>query len=258
MTWQWFIKILVNYWPMFLRGAGMTLLISIIGTVVGAIIGLIIGTIRTIPEPDNAVKRVILKIVNAILTIYVEVFRGTPMIVQAMVIYYGSLMLFNIDMDKMFAGFFIVSINTGAYMAEIVRGGIISIDKGQFEAAYAIGMNHVKTMLYVVLPQVIRNILPATGNEFVVNIKDTSVLNVISVTELFFQTRSIIGNVYHFFEPSLIACIIYLIMTLTVTRLLRLLEKKLDGPEHFAVIPGNQMQVQRPEDMVKKKRQSGY
>lgn len=137
-------------------------------------------------------------------------------------------------------------------MAEIVRGGIISIDKGQFEAAHAIGMNHVKTMLYVVLPQVIRNILPATGNEFIVNIKDTSVLNVISVTELFFQTSSITGNVFRFFEPFLVASIIYLIMTLTITRILRLLEKKLDGPENFNVIPGNQMQVARPENMAKK------
>lgn len=143
-------------------------------------------------------------------------------------------------------------------MAEIVRGGIISIDKGQFEAAHAIGMNHIKTMLYVVLPQVVRNILPATGNEFVVNIKDTSVLNVISVTELFFQTSSITGNVFRFFEPFLVACIIYLVMTLTVTRLLRALEKKLDGPENFNVIPGNQMQVARPEDLAKKNRKPGY
>lgn len=180
------------------------------------------------------------------------------MIVQAMVIYYGSLMLFNINMDKMFAGIFIVSINTGAYTSEIVRGGIISIDRGQFEAAHALGMNHVKTMLYVVLPQVVRNILPAMGNEFVINIKDSSVLNVISVSELFFQTSSITGNVFRFFEPFLIACIVYLIMTLTVTRILRFIEKKMDGPENFNVIPGNQMQVTRPEDIAKKTGQTGY
>ncbi len=243
---------------MFLRGAGVTLYISIIGTILGAIIGLIIGTIRTIPLSENPVKRILIKIVNIILTVYVEVFRGTPMIVQAMVIYYGSLMLFNINMDKMFAGIFIVSINTGAYTSEIVRGGIISIDRGQFEAAHALGMNHVKTMLYVVLPQVVRNILPAMGNEFVINIKDSSVLNVISVSELFFQTSSITGNVFRFFEPFLIACIVYLIMTLTVTRILRFIEKKMDGPENFNVIPGNQMQVTRPEDIAKKTGQTGY
>lgn len=252
MSWEAFINIIRNYWPMFIRGAGVTLLISIIGTILGSVIGLFIGTIRTIPMPDKGIKKIFIKIVNIILSVYIEVFRGTPMIVQAMVIYYGSLMVFGIDMDRMFAGIFIVSINTGAYMAEIVRGGIISIDKGQFEAAHAIGMNHRKTMFYVIIPQVIRNTLPAIGNEFVINIKDTSVLNVISVTELFFQTNSITGNVFRFFEPFLIASTIYLIMTLTVTRILRLIERKLDGPENYNIIPGNQMQVARPEDMVKK------
>jgi putative lysine transport system permease protein len=119
---------------MFLRGAGVTLFISIIGTILGSCIGLLIGTIRTIPMPDKGFKRVLLNIVNAILTAYVEFFRGTPMIVQAMVIYYGSAMALGIDMDRTAAAIFIVSINTGAYTAEIVRGGIISIDKGQFEA----------------------------------------------------------------------------------------------------------------------------
>ena len=179
MTYEWLVRIITNYWPMFIRGAGVTLLISIIGTIIGAIIGLLIGVIRTIPMPERGPKRVFLKFVNFLLSAYIEFFRGTPMIVQAMVIFYGSALVFNVYMDRILAAIFIVSINTGAYMAEIVRGGIISIDKGQFEAAQAIGMNHPQTMLNVVLPQVIRNILPATGNEFVINIKDTSVLNVI-------------------------------------------------------------------------------
>ena len=231
----------------------MTLLISIIGTILGSTIGLFIGTVRTIPMPVKGAKRVLLKIVNGILTVYIEFFRGTPMIVQAMVIYYGSLMALGIDMNRIFAAIFIVSINTGAYTAEIVRGGIISIDKGQFEAAHAIGMNHTKTMLHVVLPQVLRNILPALGNEFVINIKDTSVLNVISVSELYFMTKSVAGNNYRVFEAFFVACILYLAMTLTVTRILRFLERKLDGPENFIVIPGNQMQVARPEDLLQKR-----
>ena len=173
------------------------------------------------------------------------------MIVQAMVIYYGSAAAFGIDINKIVAGLFIVSINTGAYMSEIVRGGIVSIDKGQFEAAQAIGMNHFQTMTNVVLPQVIRNILPATGNEFVINIKDTSVLNVISVSELFFQTKSIAGNNFRYFESFFVACVLYFIMTFTVTRILRYLEKRIDGPENY-IISGNQMQVARPEDMAKK------
>jgi putative lysine transport system permease protein len=253
MSWKWFSSIIAGNWQNFLIGAGVTLLISIIGTIIGSIIGLMIGTVRTIPVPEKGAKKIILKVINAILTAYVEFFRGTPMIVQAMVIYYGSAMAFGINMAAIPAGIFIVSINTGAYTAEIVRGGIISIDKGQFEAAHAIGMNHIKTMLNVVLPQVLRNILPAIGNEFVINIKDTSVLNVISVSELYFTTKSIAGNNFRYFEAFAVASILYLIMTLTVTRILRLIERKMEGPENFIVIPGNQMQVERPEDAIRHK-----
>ncbi|SDY45527.1 amino acid ABC transporter membrane protein, PAAT family [Proteiniborus ethanoligenes] len=251
MSFESVVKIAVNNWPMFVRGAGMTLLISIIGTIAGLIIGLLVGIIRTIPIPEKGIKRRYLKVINTVLSIYIEFFRGTPMIVQAMVIYYGSAQAFGIRMDPIAAAIFIVSINTGAYMSEIVRGGIISIDRGQFEAAHALGMNHVQTMTNVVLPQVIRNILPATGNEFVINIKDTSVLNVITVTELFFQTKSIAGSTFKFFEPFFVASIIYLVMTFTVTRILRLIEKKMDGPANY-IMAGNQMQVERPEDIVRK------
>jgi putative lysine transport system permease protein len=253
MSLETLIEIAIKYSPMLLRGAGMTLLISMVGTILGAFIGLLIGTVRTIPMPDRGINRILLKIVNILLSIYVEFFRGTPMIVQAMVIYYGSAALFNIDMNPVFAGIFIVSINTGAYTAEIVRGGIISIDKGQFEAAHAIGMNHIKTMIHVVLPQVMRNILPPLGNEFIINIKDTSVLNVITVSELYFQTKSVVSITFKSFEPFAVTCIIYLIMTLTITRILRYFERKLDGPENFNVIPGNQMQVDRPEDTIRHK-----
>jgi len=218
---------------MLVRGAGMTFFISVISTFLGSVIGLGIGVLRTIPKPSNAIERVLLRILNSMLSFYIEFFRGTPMIVQAMVIYYGSAMALGWHMNKLFAALFIVSINTGAYMAEIVRGGIISIDKGQFEAAHAIGMNHIQTMTNVVLPQVIRNILPATGNEFVINIKDTSVLNVISVTELYFQTKSIAGNNFRYFESYFITSIIYFAMTYTVTRVLRHIEKSLDGPENY-------------------------
>lgn len=248
MSLEWIVRIVSEYWPMFLRGAGVTLLISIIGTLFGSLIGLVIGVIRTMPMPARGIKRVLLKTVNGILAAYIEFFRGTPMIVQAMVIFYGTALAFGIHMERLTAAIFIVSINTGAYMAEIVRGGIISVDKGQYEAAQAIGMNHFQTMMNVVLPQAIRNILPATGNEFVINIKDTSVLNVISVTELYFQTKSVAGNNFRYFEAFFVACIIYFIMTFTVTRILRYLERKLDGPETYTL---NQMQVATPEDMLR-------
>ncbi|NMA70146.1 MAG: amino acid ABC transporter permease [Desulfitobacterium sp.] len=240
MSFEWIIRIATENWPLFLRGAGITLLIAIIGTIIGAFIGLVIGVIRTIPEPERGLKKILLKVTNFILACYIEFFRGTPMMVQAMVIYYGSALAFGVDIDKLWAAIIIVSINTGAYMAEIVRGGIISIDKGQFEAAHAIGMNHFQTMTTIVLPQAIRNILPATGNEFIINIKDTSVLNVIAVSELFFTTNSIAGSNFRYFEAFSIACLLYLVMTFTVTRILRYMERKLDGPETYTM---NQMQV---------------
>ena len=251
MSYEWVVKIISNNGPMFIRGAGVTLLISMIGTILGSFIGLLIGVIRTMPMPERGAKKLILKVINVFLSIYIEFFRGTPMIVQAMVIYYGSALAFGINMNRMAAAIFIVSINTGAYMSEIVRGGIVSIDKGQFEAAHAIGMNHIQTMVNVVLPQVIRNILPATGNEFVINIKDTSVLNVISVSELYFETKSIAGNNFRYFESFFVACIIYFIMTFTVTRILRLIERKLDGPDNY-IMMANQMQVETPEVMLRR------
>ncbi len=254
MSLEWIIKIVSDNGPMFLRGAGITLLIAMIGTVLGSIIGLLIGVVRTIPMPEKGVMKGLLKVINVILSAYVEFFRGTPMIVQAMVIYYGSALAFNVDMNVLGAAIFIVSINTGAYMAEIVRGGIISVDKGQFEAAEALGMNHIQTMMNVVLPQVVRNILPATGNEFVVNIKDTSVLNVISVNELFFATKSVAGNNFRYFESFFVACILYFIMTFIVTRILRYIEKKLDGPENYTM---NQMQVLTPEEALKHEKNVG-
>ena len=246
------IDIIQKYWPMLLRGAGITLFISIIGTIVGALIGLAIGVIRTIPLPESGPKSTLLIIVDKILTAYIEFFRGTPMMVQSMFIFYGVAGVFGVQLNRLFAGVFIVSINTGAYMAEIVRGGILSIDPGQYEAAQAIGMNHYQTMMNVMLPQVIKNILPATGNEFVINIKDTSVLNVISVTELFFNTKSIASATFRFAEVYFVTCIIYFIMTYTVTKILRTIEKRLEGPKNYNII-GNQMQVERPEDIVRKK-----
>lgn len=252
MSLEWIIRILENNWPMFLRGAGVTLWISVVGTILGTIIGLIVGVIRTIPVPEKGIRKPILKVVNGLLSAYIEFFRGTPMIVQAMVIYYGSALAFEINVDRIAAALFIVSINTGAYMSEIVRGGIISIDKGQFEAAQAIGMNHFQTMINVVLPQVVRNILPATGNEFVINIKDTSVLNVISVSELFFQSKTVAGNNFRYFETFFITCILYFIMTFVITRILRYIEVKMDGPDNYMIMAGNQMQVETPEEKLKK------
>ena len=214
-------KIWQENWPQFLRGAGLTLLISITGTITGSLIGLLIGVFRTAPTSKNKALAILQKLFGWFLNVYIEIFRGTPMIVQSMVIYYGSAQAFGISIDRTIAAIFIVSINTGAYMSEIVRGGIFAVDKGQFEAATALGMTHGQTMRKIVLPQVIRNILPATGNEFVINIKDTSVLNVISVVELYFSGNTIATQTYKYFQTFTIIAVIYFVLTFTVTRILR-------------------------------------
>jgi len=243
--WDWVFFIVERYGPWLLRGAGTTLLVALTGTIIGFVIGLLIGIVRTIPTSSHnghtTLGSIALRVANVVLSVYIEVFRGTPMIVQAMVIYYGLLEFAGLDLNTMTAAFVVVSINTGAYMAEIVRGGIDSIDPGQSEAAQAIGMTHFQKMLYVILPQAVRNILPATGNEFIINIKDTSVLNVISVTELFFMTKSIKGAIFRTYEPFLICALIYLILTFSISRILRLIERKLDGPKDYMVLQSSTM-----------------
>lgn len=236
---QFFIdifNILKSYYPMLLKGLGYTMLIALTGTVLGLLIGMVTGVVRTIPTSKNKATSVIQKVVNYIITAYVEIFRGTPMMVQAMVIYWGFAFASGGNTLPLIpAGIFIVSINTGAYMTEIVRGGIISVDKGQFEGAYSVGMNHTQAMIHVIIPQVLRNILPSVSNEFVINIKDTSVLNVIGVMELFFQASKIQLMNYKIFQTYVIVCVIYFIMTFTVTRLLRLCEKKLSGSNSYTI-----------------------
>lgn len=233
----WFL--LQNYYPLFLSGIAFTMVISITGTVIGFLIGLIVAVVRTIPENENdsVLKKIVLKIIKFICVAYIEIFRGTPMMIQAAVIYFGIFM--GIDININIVAVIIVSINTGAYMAEIIRGGIISIDKGQTEGAHSIGMTHWQTMTSVVLPQAIRNIMPSVGNEFVVNIKDTSVLNVIGVAELYFQTNSAAGSYAMFFQSFSISAVIYFILTFSVTRILRLVERKMDGSGSY-VIYGSQ------------------
>ena len=230
------VNIVKNYWPQLLSGVGNTLLISLIGTVAGLIIGLLTGIIRTAPYSKNVLLRALHKILNGIIAVYVEVFRGTPMMVQSMVIYWGyAFATGGNTLPLIPSGIIIVSINTGAYMAEIVRGGIISIDRGQFEGAMSIGMTHSQTMLRVVLPQAIRNILPSVSNEFVINIKDTSVLNVIGVTELYYFAGVIKRQNFQTFQTYLVVCVIYFILTFSVTRLLRFIEKKLDGKDNYTI-----------------------
>ena len=230
------INIVAKYFPQLLSCVGNTMLIALTGTVAGLAIGLLTGIVRTAPFSRNGFVRVLHKILNAVIAVYVEIFRGTPMMVQAMVIYWGYAFASGGNTLPLIpSGILIVSVNTGAYMAEIVRGGIISIDKGQFEGAMSIGMTHSQTMFKVIIPQVMRNILPSVSNEFVINIKDTSVLNVIGVTELYYFAGIIKRQSFEPFQTYLVVCVLYFILTFTVTRLLRFVERKLDGNDSYVI-----------------------
>ena len=214
----------------YLVGALKTIELAVVATAIGCIIGLACGIVQTIPctKNDNIVKRIFLGIVKAIVRIYVEVFRGTPMIIQAIFIFYAIPYFTDgaVNLEVTLAAYLVVSINTG---------GIMSIDIGQTEGAKSIGMNHFKTMLYVILPQTIRNIIPQIGNNLIINIKDTSVMFVIGYAELFAAHKAIVGAKYIYFPSAVITLTIYLIMTVICSLILRLWEKKMDGPANFDV-----------------------
>jgi putative lysine transport system permease protein len=210
-------------------GIRTTLIVALIGTLIGLLIGLLAGGIRAI-RPDKTLskgKKALKVFIDLLIKIYIEVFRGTPMMVQAVFIYY--LVYTNIvHWDKMVAAIFVISINTGAYMAEIVRAGIQAVDPGQNEAARSLGMSSMQTMMDIVLLQAIRNAFPAIGNELIVNIKDSSVLMIISITELMFQSNSIAGTTYRFTETYFVTAFIYLCLTGISSIILNAIEKKLN------------------------------
>ena len=256
------IFILQGYGLSFLKGAGQSLLIALIGTLIGCVIGFAVGIVQTIPvgKNDHIIKKVLMAIIKFILNAYVEIFRGTPMMAQAMLIYYGSMALFNIHMSMWFAAIFIVSINTGAYMAETVRGGILSIDPGQTEGAKAIGMTHWQTMTNVILPQALRNILPQIGNNLIINIKDTSVMSIIGFTEFFAVHKNVVGATYLYFPSATIEMAGYLTMTLVASIALRWVEKKMDGSNSYELVQtdaltmsaGTYRNPAKPEDLLER------
>lgn len=235
-------KYKVMYWA----GIWNTLKLAFLATLIGCFIGLLCGVLNTIPytKKDPLPKRFLLKLLRIIIRVYVEVFRGTPMVLQSVFIYYGLPYFSNnaLRFDNIFAAaLLIVAINTGAYMAESVRGGIISIDPGQTEGAKAIGMTHFQTMLHVILPQALRNILPQIGNNFIINLKDTSVMFIIGFTEFFATHKSVVGATFQYFPSSVVEMIGYLCMTLVASSLLRLLEKKLDGSSSYELVEADSL-----------------
>jgi len=235
------VKLWTKFGDSYIVGMRNTLILALAATAIGCVIGFICGVLNTIPysKNDPLPKRFILKLVRVIVRLYVEVFRGTPMVLQAVFMYYGlpyftdnALKFTNIWV----AALFVVSINTGAYMAESVRGGIISIDPGQTEGAKAIGMTHVQTMTNVILPQALRNIMPQIGNNFIINVKDTSVMFIIGFPDFFAAHRAAVGASYLYFPSATVEMIGYLTMTLLASFLLRWVEKKLDGDSSYELV----------------------
>ncbi|MBQ8813695.1 MAG: amino acid ABC transporter permease [Lachnospiraceae bacterium] len=234
------------YGSAYLGGVWSTLKLAFIATVIGCVIGLICGILNTIPyaKYDPLPKKIVLKVIRGIVRAYVEIFRGTPMVLQAVFIYYGLPYFSGNTMrfDSLWAAsILVVSINTGAYMAESVRGGIISIDPGQTEGAKAIGMNHFQTMTSVILPQALRNIMPQIGNNFIINVKDTSVMFIIGFTEFFAFHRYITGVNNMYFPSAAIEMIGYLCMTLVASFILRWMEKWMDGKNSYELVQGDQL-----------------
>ena len=226
------IGIVTKYWQYLLSGIGYTMLIALVGTAAGFLIGLLTGVIRTAPASKKAAVRVLHKIVNAIIAVYIEIFRGTPMMVQAMVIYWGYAFLNGGNTLPLIpAGLFIVSINTGAYMAESVRGGIMSVDNGQFEAGRSLGFNYVQTMLYIVIPQVFKSVLPALLNEFIALLKETSVAGYVGIMDLTKAGDLIRGRTFSAFMPLIAVALVYLIIVMLLTSLVGQLERRLRKSE---------------------------
>ena len=239
-------KLWLKYGNSYFGGIKNTLILALVGTVIGCLIGFICGILNTIPysRNDNPVKRFFLALIRVIIRIYVEVFRGTPMVLQAVFLYYGLPYFTNNSVkftSVWAAAIVVVSINTGAYMAESVRGGIISVDPGQTEGAKAIGMTHVQTMINVILPQALRNIMPQIGNNFIINVKDTSVMFIIGFPDFFAAHRAAVGASYLYFPSATVEMVGYLTMTLVASLLLRWAEKRMDGDRSYELVQEDQL-----------------
>lgn len=206
-----------NYWNYFVRGIVYTLIITVFSVFFGFILGFIFAMFR---RSKN-------KVLHGLAVAYIEFIRGTPMMVQVMFVYFGIGEIIQ-NIPALVAGIIAVSINSGAYVAEIIRSGIQAINHGQFEASRSLGMSQKLTMRYVIMPQALRNIWPALGNEFITLLKDSSIVSVIGVTELMYQTQLVQSATYKGAFPLFIAMMIYFILTFSLTRLLNYGERKLN------------------------------
>jgi putative lysine transport system permease protein len=231
--------ILKENYALYYEGIKYTLLISTLGTLLGLLLALVLTILRIqeSSKKDGIKERFFKRVATLLSSSYVEFFRGTPMMVQAMIFFYG-LARIGFRMPIIVAGLVVVSLNTAAYLTEVLRSGINGIDKGQMEAARAIGLSRGQAFRYVIFPQALKNMLPAIGNELVVNIKDTAVLSVIGVSELFYMGRSVAGTYYRYTEAFVLVALMYLMIVIVMTKLLSFIVKKVNKKE--VVLPMSQ------------------
>lgn len=208
----------IEFLPDLTKGLYYTLLISAAGLLIGFALGALFGIGRVAKN----------KLYYGISTVYVEVIRGTPVLVQAIWIYFALPLIIGKNLDSITAGIIVIAINSGAYIAEIVRGAVQSIDKGQMEAGRSLGLNHRQTMLHIIWPQAFKRMIPPLGNQFIISIKDTSLLSVILVPELIFQGRLIAANHFNAVEIYTTVALFYLLITFSLSMILRFMERRLE------------------------------
>ncbi len=219
-----FIEILIDHkgYIKVLEGLKNTLLIAVLGLIIGIVIGTVIATIRVLPK-----YKVLPRVLNTICSLYVALFRGTPVVVQLLVFYYVMLPLWNAHMTGVQVAILVFGLNSGAYISEIMRSGILSVDQGQMEAGRAVGLSFGTTMIKIVIPQAVKNILPTLGNEFIALIKETSVVSFVGAADLYVAFNYIGSNSYEFMVPYLTMAIIYIILVLIISLGIKIMERSL-------------------------------
>ena len=220
-----FIEIFLqqNGYVKVVQGLQNTLLIAITGLIIGIVIGTLIATVRVLPKYKRLPK-----VLNAICSVYVSLFRGTPMVVQLLVFYYVLLPIIGVHITGVQVAMVVFGLNSGAYISEIMRSGIQSVDSGQLEAGRAVGLSFGVTMVKIVIPQAVKNILPTLGNEFISLIKETSVVSFVGAADLYVAFSYIGSNSYEFMVPYLVMAMIYIVLVLIISLLIKLLERSLN------------------------------
>ena len=214
-----------NRWKYIVDGLKITLIVTIFAVLIGVLLGFLIAIVRTTHDKTGK-----LKILNAICKVYLTVIRGTPVVVQLMIIYF--IIFGSVDISKVLVAIIAFGINSGAYVAEIFRSGIMSIDNGQFEAGRSLGFNYAQTMMYIIMPQAFKNVLPTLCNEFISLLKETSVSGYIALQDLTKGGDIIRSRTYDAFMPLIAVALIYLVMVMIFTKLVSLLERRLRNSDH--------------------------